>query len=173
MDSFKHDVPTAGAGQATHQQCWLASFGMLFKYYKLNSNSIEDKLKGAGIDVATAKSDGMIDTDYKTAATALGLTALPVPPFKETSFFDFDVSSGAYKFLDELKKGPLWVSRYIKPGLYHAIVATGYNDSGKGYIIYNNPYPGPTNAVEDGTVPATLFVRDLTNARGSVMAYRT
>lgn len=172
MDSFKHAVPTSGNGQKTHQQCWLASFGMLYKYHKLNANSIEEKLSAAGIDVATAKSDGMLDTDYKTAATALGLTALSVPPFKETSFFDFDVSSGAYKFLDELKKGPLWVSRYIKPGLYHAIVATGYNDDGKGYIIFNNPYPGPTNAIEDTSVPATLFVRDLTNAKGSVMAYR-
>lgn len=173
MDSFKHDVPTAGAGQATHQQCWLASFGMIYKYYKLSSSSIEDKLSGAGIDVATAKSDGMLDTDYKTAATALGLTSLSVPPFKETSFFDFDVSSGAYKFIDELKKGPLWVSRYIKPGLYHAIVATGYSDDGKGYIIFNNPYPGPSNAKEDTSVPATLFVRDLTTAKGSVMAYRS
>jgi hypothetical protein len=173
MDSFKHDLPTSGNGQKTHQQCWLASFGMLYKYYKLNPNSIEEKLAGARIDVAKAKSDGMLDTDYKKAAAALGLTALPVPPFKETSWTDFDVSSGAYKFLAELQKGPLWCSRYISPGFYHAIVATGYNDSGRGYIIFNNPYPGPTNAFETTNVPATLFVRDLTNARGSVMAFRT
>lgn len=172
MDTFKWDVPTAGNGQATHQQCWLASFGMIYKYYKLNANSIEEKLSNAGIDVETAKKEGMIDTDYKKAATALGLTALPVPPFKEKTWTDFDVSSGAYKFINELAKGPLWVSRYLNPGLYHAVLATGYDDSGKGYITYNNPYPGPTNAIDKMDIKATLFVRDLTNARGSVMAYR-
>ncbi len=173
MDDFKHDVPTAGNGQANHQQCWLASFGMIYKFYKLSSAAIEEKLSNAGIDVATAKSAGMIDTDYKTAATALGLTALSVLPFKETSWTDFDVSTGAYKFLAELQKGPLWCSRFIKPGLYHAVVATGYSDGGRGYIIFNNPFPGPTNAREDTSIPATLFVRDLTRASGSVMAYRS
>jgi Papain-like cysteine protease AvrRpt2 len=172
MDSFKHSVPTSGAGQATHQQCWLASFGMMYKYYKM-AGSIEDKLSAAGIDVETAKSSGMLDTDYKKAATALGFTALSVAPFKETGFFDFDVSSGAYKFIDELVKGPLWCSRYIGPGSYHAVVATGYSDSGTGYIIFNNPYPGPTNALEVTTLTANMFVRDLTNAKGSVMAYRS
>jgi hypothetical protein len=172
MDTFKHDVPTSGNGQATHQQCWLAAFGMMYKFYNLSAGAIEGKLSGAGIDVETAKKDGMLDTDYNKAATALGLTPLPVPPFKEKSWTDFDVSSGAYKFINELKKGPLWCSRYLNPGLYHAVVAVGYNDDGKGYIIYNNPYPGPDNAIELQNIPATLFVRDLTNARGSVMAYR-
>ncbi|MEP6944869.1 MAG: papain-like cysteine protease family protein [Acidobacteriota bacterium] len=171
MDSFKHNVATSGAGQATHQQCWFASFGMMYKYYKM-AGSIEDKLSGAGIDVATAKSDGMLDTDYGKAATALGFTPLSVAPFKETGYFDFDVSSGAYKFLDELVKGPLWCSRYLGPGMYHAVVATGYSDDGKGYIIYNNPFPGPTNAREVSTSTASMFVRDLTNAKGSVMAFR-
>lgn len=169
MDSFKHTVPTSGAGQATHQQCWYASFQMMYKFYNRNVSSIEDKLNGK-IDVADAKANGLLDTQYKIAATALGMTSLASAPFKETSWTDFDVSSGAYKFLAELKKGPLWVSRYIGPGSYHAVVATGYDDSGTGYIIHNNPYPGPTNAIEVGTITATVFVRHITNASGSVQA---
>ena len=172
MDSFKHSVPTIGAGQANFQQCWYASFGMMYKFYSQPVGSIDDKLTGAGIDVADAKANGLVDRQYKDAARALGMTILSSPPFKDTSFFDFDVSSGAKKFLEELKKGPLWVSRYVSPGSYHAVVAVGYNDDGKGYIIYNNPFPGPTNAIEL-SMTATLFCRDLTTASGSVQAFRS
>ena len=171
MDSFKHSVPTSGAGQATFEQCWLASFQMMYRFKGLNANSIEDKLSGAGIDVADAKANGLVDKDYNKAATALGMTSLASAPFKETSWTDFDVSSGAYKFLAELQKGPLWVSRFVGSG-YHAIVATGYNDSGTGYIIHNNPFPGPTNAIEVTTLTATVFCRHITNALGSVQAFR-
>ncbi len=172
MDSFKHNVPTSGSGQGTHQQCWFASYQMMYKYYSRNASAIEDKLTAASVDVADAKANGLLDTLYKTASTALSMTNLATAPFKETSWTDWDVSSGAYNFLTELKKGPLWVSRYHGPGSYHAVVATGYSDSGKGYIIYNNPFPGPTNAIEDTTIMATVFVRHITDARGSVQAIR-
>jgi hypothetical protein len=66
--------------------------------------------------------------------------------------------------------GPLWVSRYVGPGSYHIIIATGYNDSGKGYIIFNNPFPGPDHAKEDGTLLANVFTRHITNAMGSVQS---
>jgi hypothetical protein len=171
MDSFKHNVPTAGAGQATFEQCWLASFQMMYKFKGLNANSIEDKLNGAGIKVDDAKANGLIDKDYAKAATALGLTSLSSAPFKDTSIFDFDVSSGAKDFLKELQKGPIWVSRFVGSG-YHAVVATGYNDGGTGYIIHNNPFPGPTNAIEVTTLTATVFCRHITNALGSVQAFR-
>src|SRR5436305_10390118 len=116
---------------------------MMYRFKGLNVNSIEDKLNGAGIKVDDAKTNGLIDKDYSKAATALGLTSLSSAPFKDTSFFDIDVSSGAKTFLAELQKGPIWVSRFVGSG-YHAIVATGYNDGGTGYMIHNNPFPGPT-----------------------------
>ena len=59
MDSFKHAVPTEAAGQANFQQCWYASFGMIYKFHGLAVASIDDKLSGGGIDVADAKATGL------------------------------------------------------------------------------------------------------------------
>ena len=172
MDSFKHDVPTAGGGQATFQQCWLASYRMLYRFHKFNTNSIEDKLRGAGIDVEDAKKEGMLDTQFKEAAGALGLAGWSGTIFKkEAGFFDIGLTDGCEAFLEVLKKGPLWVSRYIKKGSYHIVLATGYEDTDKGHIIYNNPYPGPKNALEDRMV-ANHFVKHITNAMSSVQGYR-
>lgn len=74
MDSFKHNVPTSGAGQKTFEQCWLASYKTLFKFHKRNPGEIEDKLKAVNIDVEDAKEKGLFDTDYRKAADALNLT---------------------------------------------------------------------------------------------------
>jgi hypothetical protein len=166
-DSFKHTIPTIGAGQATFEQCWLASYKMMLKFLKRSENEVEDGLRGAGIGVDDAKAEGLLDTDYKKAADALGLKALAGSPFNdEPSWYDVGLSDGAEAFIAELEKGPLWVSRYIQKGTYHIVVAVGYNDS-EGRIIYNNPFPGPTNAVEL-ELKANLFVKFITNARGSV-----
>jgi Papain-like cysteine protease AvrRpt2 len=167
MDSFKHVVPTLGAGQATFEQCWLASFKMLLKFAKRSENEAEDKLRGAGINVDEAKSQGLLDTEYKKAADALEFTTWSGSSFNQKpGFFDIGPSDGAEAFIEELKQGPLWVSRYVEKGSYHAVVAIGYNDSEE-RIIYNNPFPGPTNAVEL-ELKANLFVKFITNARGSV-----
>lgn len=176
MDTFKHTVPTSGAGQATHEQCWLASFGMIYKFYNLPVSSIEAKLSAAGIDVADAKANGLSDKDYAKAGQALGLTLFSGGQFNaKMGFFDMGDSDGCEAFVKELKQGPLWVSRYTGSG-YHAVVAVGYTNpswSEEGYIVFNNPYPGPTNALEDNTVRGNMFVKFITNARGSVMAYRS
>jgi len=166
-DSFKHTVPTIGAGQATFEQCWLASYKMMLKFMKRSENEVEDNLRAAGIDVDDAKENGLLDTLYKKSADALGLKPLAGSPFNdEPSWYDIGLSDGAEAFIAELQKGPLWVSRYIKKGTYHIVVAVGYNDS-ESRIIYNNPYPGPTNALEQ-ELKANLFVKFITNARGSV-----
>jgi Papain-like cysteine protease AvrRpt2 len=166
-DSFKHTVPTIGAGQATYEQCWLASYKMMLKFMKRSENEVEDNLRAAAIDINDAKENGLLDTLYKKSADALGMTALAGSPFNdEPSWYDVGLSDGAEAFIAELEKGPLWVSRYIKKGSYHIVVAVGYNDS-ESRIIYNNPFPGPTNAVEL-ELKANLFVKFITNARGSV-----
>lgn len=173
---FKHTVPTAGMGQKTYEQCWLASYQMLYTYHKLSAGSVEGKLSGGGIDVADAKANGLEDRKYGDAATALGLTTWSGEKFKkEASWYDMGLTDGCEAFLDELQTGPLWVSRYIRTGLYHIVIATGFTwgASDKGYIIFNNPYPGPTNAVESSDVPANVFVKHITSARGSVQAYRS
>jgi len=176
MDSFKHTVPTAGAGQATFSQCWLASFGMMYKYYNQPVGSIETKLTAKGIDIADAKANGLSDKDYAKAGEALGMTLFAGGPYKKPQgTFDVGDSDGCEAFLAELVKGPLWVSRYVGSG-YHIVVAVGYRNPSwdePGYIIFNNPFPGPTNAIEDGSMRGNIFVKHITDARGSVMAYRS
>lgn len=173
---FKHSVPVLGGGQPTYEQCWFASYRMMFKFHNLTVSSIETKLTAKGIDVNDAKANGLEDKKYGDAGTALGMTMWSGELFKqEPGFFDIGLSDGCEAFIEELQKGPLWCSRYIKQGLYHIVVATGFKwgSSGNGYIIYNNPYPGPDNAVEVDNVLANVFVKHITSARGSVQAYRS
>jgi Papain-like cysteine protease AvrRpt2 len=164
-----------GAGQANFSQCWLASFGMIYKFYNQPIALIEQKLSARGIDVADAKVNGLTDRDYFKAGEALGMTTWSGTPFKKPQgFFDVGDSDGCEAFLAELVKGPLWVSRYVSPG-YHAVVATGYINPSwdePGYIIFNNPFPGPNDAREDRTMRGNMFVKQITDARGSVMAFR-
>jgi hypothetical protein len=169
--NFKHTVSILGAGQATFEQCWFASYKMILKFLNRNENEVEDALRGAGIDVNEAKAKGLLDTEYKKAAEALGLTAWSGLSFNQKpGFFDIGLSDGAEAFLTELAVGPLWVSRFVEKGSYHAVVAVGYNDSDE-RVIYNNPFPGPSNAVEL-ELKANLFVKFITNARGSVQGKR-
>ncbi|HEX8737863.1 MAG TPA: papain-like cysteine protease family protein [Pyrinomonadaceae bacterium] len=166
-DSFKHNVSLLGAGQATKKQCWYASFRMITK---LSKQAVKDKLVGGGIDFDDAMANGLLDTDYQKAANALDLETWSGEKFKQApGFFDIGLTDGAEAFIELLKVRPLWVSRFIEQGSYHAVVAVGYNDDGKGYIIFNNPYPGPDNAIEDATMPANIFVKHITSAKGSVM----
>ena len=174
MDSFQHSVSTAGGGQATFSQCWYASYKMLLGPAG-QTGTIESKLRGLlktdinGKDrFQDALDNGLADTNYNTCAVALGLQSWSGSTFnKPATFFDVGLTDGAEAFLEQLKKRPLWVSRYLSPG-YHIVLATGYNDDGNGYIIYNNPYPGPKDAVQVTTTTANTFVKFITNARASV-----
>ncbi len=96
MDDFKHNVPLLGGGQANFQQCWYASYGMLLKFHNRNSAEVDNKLAGAGIDVADAKANGLLDKDYKRAADSLGLKMWSGAPFKSVS--------GNYSKFEELWK---------------------------------------------------------------------
>lgn len=172
MDDFKHEVPLLGGGQANFQQCWYASYGMLLKFHNRNASEIDDKLSGAGINVTDAKANGLFDTDYKRAAESLGLLKWSGAPFKVGGgFWDAGLTDGAEAFLKLLSVSPLWVSRYVEKGSYHITLAVGYKDTSKGHIIYNNPFPGPTNALELD-MPANIFVRHITDAMGSVQAVK-
>ena len=168
MDSFKHTVATEGGGQATFQQCWLASYTMLYRHHDLPVASIEGKLSAAGIDVGESKKEGLLDTDFKKAAQALGLSYWSGTKYKQPhGFFDVGLTDGCEAFLELLKEAPLWVSRYVKKGSYHIVLAVGYEDTSKGHILYNNPYPGPKHAVEQRMI-ANHFVKHITNATGSI-----
>lgn len=180
MDSFKHSVSVAGAGQETFEQCWYACYKTLLKPSGADA-TLDTKLRGLlktdvlGNDrLDDALKRGLLDTDYNTCSVALGLQSWAGGKFNQpASFFDMGLTDGAEAFLAELKKRPLWVSRLATNADattkgYHIVIATGYDDTGKGYIIYNNPFPGPKDAKEVTTVPANTFVKFITNARGSV-----
>ena len=172
---FKISVPLSGGGQKNFQQCWYASYRTMYSYHKQPPAGIDGKLTTKGIDVADAKANGLIDKKFYDAGEALGMTMWSGESFKKAaSWYDTGLTDGCEAFITELIKGPLWVSRYIEEGTYHIIVATGFKwgDSGKGYIIYNNPFPGPNDAVEVSDLLANVFVRHITSARGSVQAYR-
>jgi hypothetical protein len=172
---WKHSVPTAGAGQATFEQCWLASFKMVYKFHNQPVDSIEAKLRPR-INYDDSLANGLVDKSYKAAGEALGMTMWSGEKFKQPAgTFDVGDTDGCEAFLEELKKGPLWVSRYVESS-YHAVVAVGYIDPAwdePGYIIYNNPFPGPKNAIEVSNMRGNIFVKHITSAAGSVMAFRS
>lgn len=172
---FKHTVPLLGSGQKNFKQCWYASYRTMYIYYKQPPDGIDTKLTAKSIDVADAKANGLEDKKFFDTGTALGMTMWSGELFKkEPGFFDVGLTDGCEAFIEELQKGPLWVSRYIEVGTYHIIVATGFKwgASDNGYIIFNNPFPGPNDALEVSDITANTFVKHITSARGSVQAYR-
>ena len=165
--NISHWVPTLGMGQKTTKQCWFASYKMIYWSKGKNIDSIKDKVSSV-IDFDDAMEHGLYDTDYKKVATALGMRQWSGVKYKKPhGTFGVGLTDGTEAFLKLLEKGPLWVSRFIKAGSYHITVARKYDDTGKGYIHYNNPFPGPKNAVGQKMV-ANLYTRHITNAFGSI-----
>lgn len=172
MDSFKHTVPMLGYGQRKKTSCWFASFQMIYAHAGKPVAGIADKLRGAGVDVDDCLANGMPDTVYAKACAALELQGFAGTKFNQAAgLFDWGVSDGAWAFIDELKKRPLWVSKCSGTN-YHAIVAVGYRSDGD-KILWNNPWPGEDNAVEDTPVSANTFMKNISNAGCSVMGKKT
>lgn len=174
-ETFKHTVATAGMGQPNFSTCWWASYRMIHQYLKRGLAEIDTKLSSVKIDVDDCKENGLADTDYAKAAGVLGLKTWSGLSFNKEPLIDIGLSDGAEAFLKELRLGPLWVSRIAesRPGKkksYHIVVAIGYDDD-SGRIQFNNPFPGPKNAVQQD-MRANTFVRNITAALGSVQGYR-
>lgn len=165
--NIDHWVPTLGMGQKTFQQCWYACYKMIFWSKGMNINSIKDKLSNV-IDFDDAMANGLVDKDFKKCAKALGMSYWKGGDFNQPhGTFDVGLTDGAERFHSRLKKGPLWVCRYVKKGSYHITVVKGYDDTGKGFFHYNNPYPGPKDAIVE-KMSANLFCKHITYATGSV-----
>lgn len=176
--SFKHTVERLTFGQKTHEQCWFASYQMMFKFLKRPTSEVESKLRPA---LGTRQDDsgqviskfdealklGLSDTDYKMAADALGLKNSPGTPFKQKpAWYDIGLSDGCEAFLEILKNGPLWVSIRVSSTTDHAVVAVGYDDDAT-KIVFNNPFPGPSDAIEDSK-DANTFMQLIKAANGAV-----
>lgn len=169
--NINHWVPMEGLGQKTFQQCWFASYQMIYWSLGRDIGSVRTKLEGI-IDVDDALAKGLVDYDFHKCATALGFDAWPGKHFNGArGFWDVGISDGAEKLHGLLKKGPLWVSRKTDSGSYHITVLKGYDDSGDGYFIFNNPFPGPNDAKEE-RIKASFYARKVTGATGSVQRIR-
>ena len=123
---------------------------------------------GKGIHIIRFLENDSRSSMIKKVAGALGLERWSGVKYKKPhGWFDVGLTDGTEAFLELLEKGPLWVSRYVKKGSYHITVAKKYDDTDKGYIYYNNPLPGPKNAIEEKMV-ANLYTKHITDAMGSI-----
>lgn len=167
---IKHTVPALGYGQPNFATCWHACYRAAFAFLKRTEASIDPALTSAGIDVPVAKQKGLLDTDFRKAAFALKLMPLFTGQFRETSIWP-GLDPGAEKFLDELKACPLWVSRKTAGGGLHIVLAWGYSPDGD-KVWYNNPFPGPDDALTKW-MKANDFVSGISTAIGSVTRVQT
>jgi hypothetical protein len=167
--NINHWVPVFGMGQKTHQQCWFASYQMIFWSQGLNINSVRTRLEGV-IDFVDSAKNGLLDTNYEKCARALGMRSWAGRAFnhdnKKRRFFDVGLSDGAEALYALLESGPLWISRKNASGAYHITVLKGYDKSSDTFV-FNNPYPGPSNALEQ-SMKSEAYVRGITYAMGSV-----
>ena len=148
---------------------------MMCNFHGRPVGSIESKLAAKGIDVADAKANGLVDRKYSDAGTAMGATMWSGEKFKqEAGFLDFGLTDGCEAFVEEMQKGPLWVSRYISAGLrpHRGRHRFPMGIDQKRLHHLQQLDPGPTNAVEVDTLLANVFVRHITSASGSVQAFR-
>lgn len=165
--NINHWVPTDGMGQETFEQCWYASYQMIYWSKGLNIGSVKKKLEKV-INFNDAMENGLLDHDYHKCAIALGMKAWDGKHFNQKrTFFDVGLTDGAEALHACLKSGPLWVSRKTGKGSYHITVLKGYDDRGDGYFIFNNPYPGPDNALEQ-EMRSDFYAEKITYATGSV-----
>ena len=165
-DDINHWVPTQGMGQKTRQQCWYASYKMIYRVKGLNTDLVKQKLEKV-IDFPDAMKNGLLDNDFLTCAGALDLTSWSGRHFNmKRDFWDMGMSDGAETLYACLRKGPLWVSRKTSSGSFHITVLKGYKDSGDKFI-FNNPFPGPNDAIEQ-SMKSDLYARRITFAAGSV-----
>ncbi|REJ77266.1 MAG: hypothetical protein DWQ47_12815 [Acidobacteria bacterium] len=168
--NINHWVPTEGLGQKTFQQCWYASYRMIYWSLGKNIDSVKTKLETV-IDFPEAMKEGLLDNDYMKCATALGFDAWLGKHFNQKrGWSDVGMSDGAEALYAVLKKGPVWVSRKNDSGSFHITVLRGYDDS-DGYFVYNNPYPGPKDAVVQ-RMRSDFYARGITYAAGSVQRSR-
>ena len=136
---FTHKVNVLGMAQENFATCWYSAYKMALAAAGKGSVDVDAVLKGAGIDVEDAKSKGLKDTDYNTAANALSFNKISGKNFNEKAAWnDFGMSDGAEAFLEVLKVGPLWVSRAGQTSK-HIVVAFGYSSSGD-KLWYANPW---------------------------------
>lgn len=110
--------------------CWLTCYQMLYTWKRLDPNTIEAKLRGAGLDYDAACKRGLLPDEMQNAAKALGLHP-----------FGVGGSISASDLKQHLLFSPLWVTgEWFQNGL-HARLVIGASDD---WVEYFDPWYGGT-----------------------------
>jgi hypothetical protein len=167
---FMHKINMMGMAQENFATCWYSSYKMALEAAGKGALDVDALLSAAAIDVPDAKEKGLKDTDYSKAARALGFNQFSGTDYnKKPDFLDFGLSDYAEKFIDQLQKGPIWVSRAGTTSK-HIIVAYGYSSSGD-KIWFANPWaPGATDANQKW-MEANDFVFKITGDSAAVQQH--
>ena len=110
--------------------CWLTCYQMLYTWKGLDPNTIEGKLRRAGLDYHSATLRGLYPHEFLTAAIALGLRAEGFG--QPITILDIKAA---------LKYSPLWISGEWFRGSNHSRVVIGANDD---WVEYYDPWWGGT-----------------------------
>jgi len=114
--------------------CWLACYRMLYKWKSLDPNTIEGKLKSAGLDFDAACKRGLLPNEMRDAAKALGLAPM-----------GFGQSISAWDLKQRLTFSPLWLAgEWFKSSLHARLVIAASDD----WVEYFDPWYGGTYGMD-------------------------
>ena len=121
-------------GQPLSTLCWLACYRMLYTWKGLDPNSIEGKLRAAGLDFDGACKRGLLPDEMLPAHRALGLGS-------------FAAGSGisTVNLKEYLAFSPLWVAGEWFQNALHARVIIGASDN---WVEYFDPWYGGTYGMD-------------------------
>jgi hypothetical protein len=120
--------------QSLSTLCWLTCYQMLYIWKGLDPDTIEAKLRGAGLDYGAACKRGLLPGEMQNAARALGLRPFGVGG---------SISTSDLKQL--LAFSPIWVTgEWFQNGLHTRLVIGASDD----WVEYFDPWYGGTYGMD-------------------------
>lgn len=136
-----HSVPKDGYGQYYATTCWYSSYRMLHAWKQADQSAIKSKLAGAGLDLKRLWTRGLLDTEFRAAAAALGMCGWRGSWVRDQN---------AEMISHVLKRyGPLWAAMDWRgdAAAGHAVVIVAYDKKSEVFKIHN-----PYNRFQPGMV---------------------
>ena len=114
--------------QSTYETCWLAAYKMMLAWKRRPLDQAERLPNNE-----TMRRDGILDSQFLSCRTALGLMSSTYTGFKEADAIEGKLQSC----------GPIWVSGTYAKGHKHIVVLYGVRGSGKdAEVLINDPQTG-------------------------------
>ena len=121
-------------GQPLSTLCWLTCYRMLYIWKRLDPNSIEGKLRGAGLDYDGACQRGLLPLEMPVAARALGLNPA-----------GYGQSISAWDLKQNLRFSPLLIAgEWFRSALHARVVIAASDD----WVEYFDPWYGGTYGLD-------------------------